>query len=94
MWYAKKLCGVKFVKCHTRDGRIKAELKTDPDAPEWITISTLDDFHKHSLDVNIDLVNNGLRKIHVLKVTEIPKLSDLLFIKIDSAGNSKITMVS
>ena len=42
LWYAKKKCDGKFVKVHTRDGLIKAKLKTAPDAKDWITLKSPD----------------------------------------------------
>ena len=72
LWYAKKQCNGKFKNCHTRDGRIKAQ-KTDDD--EWVTISNPDDFHKHGVDINIDIINKGLKKVQILKDLSLPDLS-------------------
>ena len=79
LWYVRKQCGGKFVKAHTRDGKIKAKLKTDPDARDWITITTPDDFHRHNVDVNLKLINEGLRGFKVLPDLELGNpLSDRL----------------
>ena len=77
LWYAKNKCGNKFSNCHTKEGRILAQ--TSESKPgEWLSLSSPDDFHKHGIDIDIDILNDGLRKIQVLKDVEFATLSDLL----------------
>ena len=74
LWYAKKQCNGKFKNCHTRDGRIKAQ-RTDTE--DWVTLSNPDDFHRYGVNVDINIMNKGLRKIQILKDLELPKFSHL-----------------
>ena len=74
LWYAKKKCGNKYVKCHTRNGKIKAKLVSNPDSKEWITISNPDDFHAHNIDIDIDAINEGMKKYKVMKVFAAPTI--------------------
>ena len=78
LWYAKKKCNNKFVKCHTRNGKIKAKLASNPDSRDWITISNPDDFFKHlgtGTPIDIDALNDGMKKYKILKSFAIPDLS-------------------
>ena len=74
LWYTKKQCNGKFKNCHTRDGRIKAQ-RTDNE--DWVTLSNPDDFHRFGVNVDIDIMNKGLRKIQILKDLELPNISHL-----------------
>ena len=78
LWYAKKKCDNKFVKCHTRNGKIKAKLASNPDSKEWLTIANPDDFFTHlgtGTSLDIDALNNGMRKYKIMKSFAIPDLS-------------------
>ena len=45
------------------------------DGGKWVTISNPDDFHQHGVtNLDIDVINKGLRKIQILKDLELPKL--------------------
>ena len=72
LWYAKKMCDGKFTKCHTRNGKIKAKLTSNPNAKEWITIANPDDFHAHNIDVDIDTINQGMKKFKIMKCFDAP----------------------
>ena len=55
----KKHCDGKFVKTHTRDGTIRAQLKdAQGDDDPFITIQTPDDIHKLGIDVNLQIIND------------------------------------
>lgn len=75
LWYAKNKCDGKFIKCHTRNGRIKAKLASNPDKKEWITISNPDDFHAHNIDIDIDALNKGMKKFQIMKDFNVPVFS-------------------
>ena len=75
LWYTKKQCNGKFIKCHTRNGRIKAKLASNPNAKEWVTICDPDDFHKHNIDIDIDVINQGMKKFKIMKPFDAPVFS-------------------
>ena len=77
LWYAKNQCDNKFQNCHTKEGRILAQTSQSKPS-EWISLSTPDDFHKHGVDIDVDILNKGLRKIQILKHVNYECLSDLL----------------
>ena len=77
LWYAKRKCDNKFTKCHTINGKILAQKDGNTDR-KWINLSTPDHFHAHGVDVDIDIINNGLKKGKVLKCFEFEPLSHLL----------------
>ena len=72
LWYAKNKCNGKFINCHTRNGRIRAQLA---DGDKWVTISNPDDFYNHVDFIDLDIINKGLKKIQILKDIELPNLS-------------------
>ena len=76
LWYVKNHCDGKFDKCHTREGRIKAHIKGEDAsaASSWVTISNLNDLHKHVDVVNIELINKGMKKFKVLNHITVPNL--------------------
>lgn len=77
LWYAKKRCNNRFSKCHTKDGKILAQ--TSACKPhEWVTLSTPDDFFKHGIDLDIDIVNDRLHRVKILKHLDFPVYTDLL----------------
>ena len=59
------------MKVHTRDGLIKAKLKTAPDAKDWITLKSPDCFHKYDIDVDLKLINENLHTFQVLPDLEV-----------------------
>lgn len=77
LWYAKNHCNKYFSNCHTKDGKILAQTPTSK-ANEWVSLSTPDDFFKHGIDVDIDVINDRLYRVNVLKHLNFPKYSDLL----------------
>ena len=77
LWYAKNQCNGKFKNCHTKNGKILAQ--TEQSKPnEWISLSTPEDFHAHNVNIDLKMINDGLRKIQILKDLEFVSLSDLL----------------
>ena len=72
LWYAKNKCNGKFKNCHTRSGRITAQLAENDN---WVTMSNPDDFYKHVDSIDLDVINNGLRKIQILKDVALPNVS-------------------
>ena len=77
LWYAKNECNRKFINCHTKEGKILAQTK-ESQPGEWISLSSPEDFHKHNIDVDIDVINARLKKIQVLKHVSFEPLSNLL----------------
>ena len=75
LWYAKHQCNGKFKNCHTKNGRILAQTS---ESEKWIDLSTPDHFHKHGVDVDIDIINDGLRKMQILKAHNLQNVSHLL----------------
>ena len=49
MKYMQNSCSDTFTSCYTRNGNIKAKLKT---AEKWVTVTSPDDLFKHGIDVN------------------------------------------
>ena len=43
---------------------------------KWVTLSTPDDFHQYGIDVNIDVINKGLKGFHILKELDVPDLNN------------------
>jgi len=43
----QKSCSDAFTSCYTRNGNIKANLKT---SKKWVTVTSPDDFFKHAKD--------------------------------------------
>ncbi len=78
LWYAKNRCDGKFLKCHTKEGRILAQKVGNLKPDEWISLSSPDEFHAHGVDIDIDVINNGLKRIKVLKPFEFERISDML----------------
>ena len=77
LWYAKNRCHGKFINCHTKEGKILAQ--TSESLPgEWISLSSPEDFHRHGIDLDIKVINDGLRKIQVLEDVHFKPLSKLL----------------
>ena len=59
------------MKVHTRDGVIKAKLRTNPDAKDWISLKTPDCFHKYNIDIDLKLINENLHTFKVLADLEV-----------------------
>jgi len=47
--YMQKSCSDTFTSCYTRNGNIKAKLKT---SEKWVTVTSSDDLFKHGIDVD------------------------------------------
>jgi len=47
--YMQNSCSDTFISCCTRNGNIKAKLKT---SEKWITVTSPDDLFKHGIDVD------------------------------------------
>jgi len=45
----QKSCSDTFASCYTRNGNIKAKLKT---TEKWVTVTSPDDLFKHGIDVD------------------------------------------
>ena len=75
LWYAKHQCNDKFKNCHTKNGQILAQTS---ESDKWVDLSTPDHFHKHGIDVDIDIINKGLRKMQILKEGKFQNVSHLL----------------
>ena len=56
--YMQKSCSDTFTSCYTRNGNIKAKLKT---TDKWVTVTSPDDLLKHGIDV--DFKQMGCDKI-------------------------------
>jgi len=54
--YMQKSCSDTFTSCYTRDGNIKAKLKT---SEKWVTITSPDDLFKHGIDVDYKQMGCG-----------------------------------
>ena len=54
--YMQKSCSDKFTSCYTRNGNIKAKLKT---SEKWVTVTSPDDLFKHGIDVNYKQMGCG-----------------------------------
>jgi len=54
--YMRKSCSDTFISCYTRNGNIKAKLKT---SEKWITITSPDDLFKHRIDVDYKQIGWG-----------------------------------
>ena len=54
--YMQKSCSHTFTSCYTRNGNIKAKLKT---TEKWVTITSLDDLLKHGIDVDCKQMGCG-----------------------------------
>ena len=68
LWYVKNHCNGKFVKVHTRDGNITAQLNdAQSDNDPWVTIKTPDDLFDHGIDVNLDILNEKYLRFEVHK---------------------------
>ena len=77
LWYAKHQCNGKFINCHTKNGKILAQ--TSQSKPnEWISLSNPDEFPAHGIKLDLELINNGLRKMKILDTQEFVPLADLL----------------
>ena len=77
LWYAKNQCSGKFINCHTKEGKILAQI-ANSGKDEWVSLSNPDDFHQHGIDVNVDVINKNLHRIQILKDFEFSTLSNLL----------------
>lgn len=82
LWYAKNHCDGKFVKCHTRNGEVKAQLKSDQNLNHddenqgqekinWITIKSPEDFFKHGVEVDYKLLNDKYVRFEILDQLDI-----------------------
>jgi len=49
--YMQKSCSDTFITCYTRNGNIKAKLKT---TEKWVTVTSPDDLFKHRIDVDYE----------------------------------------
>ena len=65
--YMQKSCSDTFTSCYTRNGNIKAKLKT---TEKWVTVTSPDDLFKHRIDVDYKrwavtkyLASNSIAKI-------------------------------
>ena len=66
LWYVKKKCDGKFVKVHTRDGNIKAQLREAQEKDDkWYTIQTPDDLFKFGVDIDFKLLNENYFRFEV-----------------------------
>ena len=66
MWYMKKHCDGQFVKTHTRDGNIRAQLKNaQGDDDPSITVQSPDDIHKLGINVNLEIINDKYLRFKV-----------------------------
>jgi len=54
--YMQKFCSDTFTSCYTRNGNIKAKLKT---SEKWVTVTSPDDFFKHGIDVDYKQMGCG-----------------------------------
>ena len=54
--YMQKSCSDTFTSCYTRNGNIKAKLKT---TEKWVTITSPDDLLKHGIDVDCKQMGCG-----------------------------------
>ena len=75
LWYAKNHCNGKFLKCHTKDGRILAQLEG---SEKWISLNTPEEFSAHGIDVDLKVINKNLHCADLLETLEFPVYSELL----------------
>ena len=54
--YMQKSCSDTFTSCYTRNGNMKAELKT---SAKWVTVTSPDDLFKHGIDVDYKKMGCG-----------------------------------
>ena len=54
--YMQKSCSDTFTSCYTRNGNIKAKLKT---TENWVTVTSPDDLFKHGIDVDYKQMGCG-----------------------------------
>jgi len=54
--YMQKSCSDTFIFCYTRNGNIKAKLKT---SEKWGTVTSPDDLFKHGIDVGYKQIGCG-----------------------------------
>ena len=54
--YMQKSCSDTFTSCSTRNGNIKAKLKT---SEKWVTVTSPDDLFKHGIDVDYKKMGCG-----------------------------------
>ena len=68
LWYAKKQCDGRFVKCHTKNGDIYAKLKeAQEEDDDWVVIKTPEDFFKFDIEVDFSKLNDTYLKFSVLE---------------------------
>lgn len=78
LWYMKNHCDGKFIKCHTRNGEIHAQLKDNEDG-KWHIIKSPDDLFKHGVDnVDYKLLNDSYIRFTVLKPLDTTTVKDTL----------------
>ena len=54
--YMQISCSDTFTSCYTRNGNIKAQLKT---SEKWVTVTSPDDLFKHGIDVDFKQMGYG-----------------------------------
>ena len=54
--YVQKFCSDTFASCYTRNGNIKAKLKT---SEKWVTVTPPDDLFKHGIDIDYKQMDCG-----------------------------------
>jgi len=54
--YMQKSCSDTFTSCYTRNGNIKAKLKT---SEKWVTVTSPDDLFQHGIDVDYKKMGCG-----------------------------------
>ena len=54
--YMQKSCSDTFSSCYTRNGNIKAKLKT---SEKWVIVTSPDDLFKHGIDVDYKQMGCG-----------------------------------
>ena len=82
LWYTKNKCLDEngknmFIHTHTREGKIKTKKASDPDAKNWITITSPDDFHRLGHDVDIKIINKDFHDFQILDSRELNPLPSL-----------------
>ena len=89
LWYMKKHCNGNFLQCHTIEGKIKAKVKGGNG--NWITVSSPDDLFKYYDEIDIDFLNEKLKKYSILKQVKVPNFEpELPELPIDDSFNSDV----
>ena len=66
LWYIKHHCDGRFVKVHSRDGNIRAQMSdAQGDDDPFVTIQTPDDIHKLGVNIDLKLINDKYLRFEV-----------------------------